>query len=448
MSTSDHVRVPTTTQPIAVRRASAQQRRTLLGIGLGNALETFDWSAYALFAPFFATQIFNPADPGAALLATFAVFGAGFLIRPFGAVAFGWLADRKGRKVSLIAAILCASAGLLLIGAAPTYQSAGLLGAAILLVARLLQGVAHTGEVAAAYTYIAEVAPPARRGLWSSVIYSSGLGATLLASLFGTLLTAILDHQQMTSWGWRIPFLAGAALGLFTLVLRRRMNEPEAFVKQIRDSAGEPKRSVLADVWRCRGAGARVFLLTAANAVFFYAWIVAGPSWAVTVAKLAPAEALLASCFALGAGVAVLPILGALSDRIGRRRSTYIYGIGVATLAYPLDQLGRGGAAWRFALAMTIAVVLFAFLGSMFPALLAELFPTGIRASGIALPYALAAVFFAGTAPFLQQWLNQRGSGVVFVAYIAVTALLGAVAMYFSPETRGIDLSPTGDPHP
>src|SRR5882724_11722902 len=172
MSTTDHA------QLVIARRASPEQRRTLLGIGLGNALETFDWAAYALFAPFFATQIFNPADPGAALLATFAVFGAGFLIRPFGAVAFGWLADRKGRKVSLIAAILCASAGLLLIGAAPTYQSAGLLGA-----------------------------------------------ATLLASLFGTLLTAILDHQQMTSWGWRIPFLAGAALGLFTLVLRRQMNE-------------------------------------------------------------------------------------------------------------------------------------------------------------------------------------------------------------------------------
>src|SRR5882757_4683561 len=258
MSTTDHA------QLVIARRASPEQRRTLLGIGLGNALETFDWAAYALFAPFFATQIFNPADPGAALLATFAVFGAGFLIRPFGAIAFGWIADRKGRKFSLIAAILCASAGLLLIGVAPTYEDAGLLGAAILLLARLLQGVAHTGEVAAAYTYIAEVAPPARRGLWSSVIYASGLTATLLASLLGTLLTAVLDHQQMTSWGWRIPFLAGAALGLLTLVLRRRMNEPEMFVKQIRDSAGEPKRSVLADVWRHRGAGARVFLLTAA----------------------------------------------------------------------------------------------------------------------------------------------------------------------------------------
>jgi len=219
MSTADHVHVTKTTNPDTARRASPEQRRTLLGIGLGNALETFDWAAYALFAPFFATQIFNPADPGAALLATFAVFGAGFLIRPFGAIAFGWIADRKGRKFSLIAAILCASAGLLLIGLAPTYENAGLLGAGILLLARLLQGVAHTGEVAAAYTYIAEVAPPARRGLWSSVIYASGLTATLLASLFGTLLTAILDHEQMTSWGWRIPFLAGAALGLFTLVI-------------------------------------------------------------------------------------------------------------------------------------------------------------------------------------------------------------------------------------
>lgn len=444
---SPHTRAPDGHAPV-VGASKGRHTRTLVGIGLGNGLESFDWAAYAVFAPFFATQIFDPANPAAALIATFAVFGAGFLARPFGAILFGWLADRKGRKFSLVAAVLCASVGLLLIGIAPTYRNSGLTGAAVLLFARLLQGVAHTGEVAAAYTYIAEVAPAKQRGLWSSSIYVSGLGAVTIATALGAALASHLGRAEMAAWGWRVPFIFGAGLGMLTLVLRRKMDETEAFTRQNNArQLGVAKPSIVRGLWTHRGAGVRVFILTGANAVFFYSWAVSGPSWAISVGRLDPVAALWAGVIAQTVCLAVLPMFGALSDKIGRRPSFFIYGIGVAILAFPLDRLGRSGVVWEFALAMTIALVLFAFVGSIFPALLAELFPISIRASGVAFPYALAAIAFAGTAPLLQQWLNQHGHGDLFVAYTAGLSLLGAVVMYFTRETKGLDLSDAKTSH-
>lgn len=438
-TSADHVRADRDMADITNR---ATRRSTLIGINVGMALETFDFTAYAIFAPFFARSIFNPADPTAALLATMAVFGAAFLVRPFGAVAFGWLADRKGRKFALISAVICASCGLLLVGLAPSYQTAGLTGACVLLFARLLQGVAHTGEVAAAYTYIAETAPSRSRGLWASSLYASSLIAVVIANIVGLILSSVMNQSQLTSWGWRIPFFIGACLGLLSLVLRRNMVETEAFMRQAaRGVMPQKKNPMWRELWNNKAAGARVFLLAGSNAVFFYAWAISGPSWGISILKLSPTHALWSAIIAQLVCVIALPFLGALSDRIGRRASYCIYGVAVAALSFPLHHLAQGGGTWQFALAMSIALFIFAFNGSMFPALLAELFPAGIRASGVALPYSLSAMVFAGTAPFLQQWLGQQGLGNVFVMYTAAMALLGAVVMIFTKETSRVDLT-------
>ncbi|MHA4854187.1 MFS transporter [Rhodococcus sp. MSC1_016] len=435
---------PSTTQvpghPAETPVSALRRRRSLIGVTLGNGLEVFDWTCYAVFAPFFAKALFNPANATSALLSTLVVFGVGFAIRPFGGLLFGWMADRFGRKHSLLVAIACASTGMLLIGLTPTYASVGVLSGAILLAARLLQGLAHTGEVAAAYTYIAEEAPPARRGLWSSSIYISGFLAIMAATIMGALLTTALSDHQMATWGWRLPFLIGAALGLITLYLRRGMDETHAFTSAAAKPASSP--SLLANLWTYRASGTRVFLLMASVTAMFYAWAVSGPTWAISVAHIDPTAALWAGVIALGVSASVLPLLGSLSDRIGRRRSFYIYGFGVAVTAFPLDHLARQGA-WQFGLGMTIALVLFAFVASILPAVLSELFPIGVRASGIAMPYALSAVVFGGTAPYLQQWTAQHNVSYLFVGYLASAALLGALVMRFTPETAGISLEPS-----
>lgn len=430
----------TAPHPVAAQ-PDKRARRTLLGVTLGNGLEVYDWTCYAVFAPFFASQVFDADDPTSALLSTLLVFGAGFVIRPFGGILFGWLADRHGRKTSLIAAILIASAGMILIACVPTYEVAGIGAGLLLLLARLLQGLAHTGEVAAAYTYVAEASAPDRRGLWSSSIYVSGFAAIMVATVLGAILNTILDDSHMTSWGWRIPFLIGAGLGLLTLVLRRNMDESSAYTKAAaeEDNEAAPHVSLARELWIHRGAGARVFLIMASLTAMFYAWAVSGPTWAIKVGGIAPTTALWCGVVALTISLPVLPLAGALSDRIGRRPTFYIYGVGAAMAAFPLDHLGRQGV-WQFCVAMTVALGLFAFAAAILPAVLSELFPTGVRASGIALPYALSAVAFGGTAPYLQQWTAQNDVSQIFVAYLAVAALIGAAVMYFSPETRGIRL--------
>ncbi|MEU7815322.1 MFS transporter [Pseudonocardia sp. NPDC049154] len=428
-------------------------RRNLAGVALGNALEWYDWTAYAVFASFFSTQIFAPEDPNAAILATFAVFAVGFAVRPVGGIFFGWLADRHGRKASLLLAIACASGGMLLIAVAPTYSQAGLLGAVVLLIARLLQGVAHTGEVAAAYTYVAEAAPARRRGLWASSIFTSGTAAILVATILGAILTSVLSKEAMTAWGWRLPFILGAVIALFTLYLRRKLDETEAFttkqqetqadrvVERTSSSAPAPKPGLVAGLWANRTAALRVFAMGAALGVFYYTWAIGAPSWAVSALKIPAQSALWASVIAQAIGLLALPLVGSLSDRIGRRPVMIAFGLLGALLAWPLDLLAHGGTAWHFGLAMTGGLLVFALLGAVYPAVIAEFFPTGVRASGIAVPYALAATLFAGTAPYLRQWLGQINLNGVFVAYVAATALLTAWVMFRAPETRGIDLT-------
>jgi MHS family alpha-ketoglutarate permease-like MFS transporter len=429
------------THSLPVLRADLErprgQRRTLLGVSLGNALEVFDWTAYAVLAPFFANQVFDAADPTSALLSTFLIFGAGFVIRPFGGVLFGWLADRRGRRASLMVAIGCASAGMALIAVVPTYDQAGVGAGVLLLAARLLQGLAHTGEVAAAYTYVAEEAPAGRRGLWSSAIYVSGYVAIMIATVLGAVLATALPADSMATWGWRIPFALGAALGVITLVLRRRLPETELFEQ--RAVADRGHRSIARDLWTHRAAGLRVFLLMGSLTAMFYAWVVSGPTWAISVAGLDRSSALWAGVIALAVGVVALPAFGAMSDRMGRRFNVIVFGVLTAILAFPLEWLGRQGLV-PFAVAMTVAVLVYSLVAAVLPALLCELFPTSVRASGVAVPYALSAVVFGGTAPYLQQWAAQAGHSSLFTGYLAAAGLLGAGLMVVTPETHTVDL--------
>lgn len=452
---SDPTDLSSTDTPVRPELTTARRRRNLAGVALGNALEWYDWTAYAVFASFFSTQIFAPEDPNAAILATFAVFAVGFAIRPVGGIFFGWLADRHGRKTSLLVAIACASGGMLLIAVAPTYSQAGLFGAVVLLIARLLQGVAHTGEVAAAYTYVAEAAPRRRRGLWASSIFTSGTAAILVATILGAILTSVLSQEAMTEWGWRLPFVLGAVVALFTLYLRRNLDETEAFTADQEDGPSAKgaassatdsvppasKPSLVAGLWANRTAALRVFAMGAALGVFYYTWAIGAPAWAVSALNIPAQSALWASVIAQAVGLLALPLVGALSDRIGRRPVMIAFGLLGAALAWPLDLLARGGTAWHFGLAMTGGLLIFSLLGAVYPAVIAEFFPTGVRASGIAVPYALSATIFAGTAPYLRQWLGQIDLNGVFVAYVAATALLTAWVMLRAPETRGIDLT-------
>ncbi|HEX6359273.1 MFS transporter [Actinophytocola sp.] len=413
--------------------------RTIVGTGIGNAIEWYDWNVYIVFAPFFAQQFFNPADPLSAMLSTLAIFAVGFVLRPLGGLLFGWIADRHGRRPSMLLAISLASAGSLLIGVSPTYAGVGVVASLLLLLARLLQGLAHGGEIASSYTYIAEMAPPRRRGLWSSTIFVSGMSAILVATVLGAGLTTMLTEAQMTEWGWRIPFVIGGVLGIVAIFLRRGLDETHAFAKT-RNSEPRPARpSILRGMWTYRAALARVFGLSLGGTVFFYTWAVAAPAYAISVGGMDATAALWAGVAATALGIALLPLAGHLSDRFGRRPSFVVFGLGAAAVTFPLDRLIQDES-WQLLVAMSIAMALIAVSAAIAPAALAELFPTHVRASGFAVPYSLAVALTGGTAPYLQAWLSSRGLGDVFLGYSVALLVLVAVVAGFMPETKGKNL--------
>jgi len=223
--------ITTTTTPSEPARTQALggvlRTRSMIATGLGNILEWFDWTIYAIFASYIAKAMFDPSDPSSALLLTLAIFAVGFISRPLGGIVFGTLADSYGRKSVLLISMVLMGIGSLIITLAPSYESIGGVASLIILAARLLQGFAHGGEATASYTYLAEIAPKERRGLWSSSMYfSAGLGS-LLASLVGAFLTNAISAEDMNAWGWRIPFALGAFLTIVVLFLRRNMMESE-----------------------------------------------------------------------------------------------------------------------------------------------------------------------------------------------------------------------------
>jgi len=415
--------------------------RAIAGTSAGNALEWYDWNTYAVFAPFFAKQFFNPQDSVSALLSTLAVFAVGFAMRPLGGYLFGLMADRRGRRISMLLSVGLAASSSMLIGLAPSYATVGVVASVLLMSARLMQGLAHGGEIAASHTYIAEIAPARRRGLWSSSIYVSGMSATLLATVLAAAMNIVLSTDAMSGWGWRVPFLLGGIFGIVVLSLRRTLNESQAFERHRSTGEAAPTRtSPWRGLWEHRRAALRVAGLTLGGTVFFYTWSVAAPTYAISSKRMDPSTALWAGVTAILILIGVLPFAGALSDRIGRRPNFLIFSVGAAALSFPLNRLIRGEF-WQLALAMSVALILTALVVSILPALFAELFPTHIRAAGIGIPYSISVAIAGGTAPYLQHWLSEQHHGDVFLWYTIALLLIGATVIVVTPETRAKPLT-------
>ncbi|WP_037367284.1 MFS transporter [Amycolatopsis orientalis] len=414
------------------------RRRTLFGLGAGNAMEWFDWNVYATFASFFAAQFFNAHSAVSALLSTLAVFAVGFAARPVGGWVFGWIADRKGRQLAMALTVAIAAAGSLVIGLSPTYGQIGVGASVILVVARLAQGLAHGGELPSAQTYIAEVAPPARRGLWSSLIYFSGTCGVLVGTLLGAVLSGVLTHEQMLSFGWRIPFILGGVFGIYSLYVRLRMRETEVFQASKKGGAKE-KGQIWQTIKQHPKLLAQVVGLTVGATVIYYMWAVAAPSYAITVRGVPPTGALWAGVFANVVFLIALPLWGMLSDRIGRKPVLFIAIAGLLLLSFPLNAM-VGHQAWQLFVAMSIALIFMAGFSSIGPAIYAEIFPTRIRAVGVGVPYSIAVAAFGGTAPYLQTLFAGNGHPSLFIIYGIVLMVISALVTFTLPETRGVDL--------
>jgi MHS family alpha-ketoglutarate permease-like MFS transporter len=410
--------------------------RSILGASGGNLVEWYDWYAYSAFTLYFAPALFPKSDPTAQLLSAAAIFAVGFVMRPLGAWIMGVYADRHGRKAGLTLSVTLMCAGSLLIAATPSFASVGLLAPAMLLIARLMQGLSVGGEYGASATYLSEIATSRHRGFYSSFQYVTLIAGQLIALCLALLLQAILSPAELEAWGWRIPFVIGGALAIAVFFIRRRMEETKDFLAT---KAEGPARSTGLALFRDHPrAVALVIGLTAGGTVAFYAYSIYMQKFLVNTAGFGRETATAIMTGALFCYMLMQPVVGALSDRIGRRPLLIAFGVLGTLGTVPLFRAiaGTAGHPWlAFALVMCglIAVSGYTAINAVVKA---ELFPAHIRALGVALPYAIANAIFGGSAEYVALLFKSLGAEQGFYWYVAGLIAISLIVFVRMSDTR------------
>lgn len=399
---------------------NAQRLRGVFSGSAGNLLEYYDWYVYSAFALYFAHAFFPHGSPTAELLNTAAVFAVGFLMRPVGGWLMGVMADRYGRRAALTVSVSAMCAASLIIALCPTYEQIGLAAPTVLVLARLVQGLSLGGEYGASATYLAEVSKPEHRGFWSGFLYVTlvmgQLGAMAVLLLMQYVL---LTPEQITAWGWRVPFVIGAAGALLIFWLRRNMEESATFKKK----QDEGERGGLAVLSQHPRAVATVIGLTIGGTVSFYTFTIYMQKFLANSLGFGKDTATLISAGALLVFATMQPAFGALSDRIGRKPLLVAFGVLSTLGTVPLmSALSATHSPWG---AFGLIIVAFAMISgytAINPVVKAELFPTRIRALGVAFPYAVTVSIFGGTAEYVALWSKQAGHESWFFWYVSACA--------------------------
>ena len=398
----------------------------IVGASSGNLVEWFDFYVYAFCAIYFAPAFFPSDDPTVQLLNTAGVFAAGFLMRPIGGWIFGRLADRHGRKNSLMISVLMMCGGSLIIACLPTYASIGTWAPALLLLARLIQGLSVGGEYGTTATYMSEVALRGQRGFFASFQYVTLIGGQLLAVLVVVILQQLLTEDELRAYGWRIPFVVGAIAALISLMLRRSLKETSSAETRQDKEAG-----TIRGLFRNHAAAfVTVLGYTAGGSLIFYTFTTYMQKYLVNTAGMNAKSASYVMTGALFLFMILQPVFGMLSDRIGRRNSMLLFGaLGTIFTVPLLMALKTVSSPFMAFVLVTLALCIVSFYTSISGLVKAEMFPPQVRALGVGLAYAVANAVFGGSAEYVALGLKTLGMENTFYWY--VTAMM-AVAFLFS----------------
>jgi len=418
-------------------RSRSDSLKAVFRVVSGNFLEMYDFMVYGYYAGDIARTYFPGDSTYASLLLTLLTFAAGFVMRPVGAIVLGAYIDRHGRRKGLILTLALMAVGTLTVAVLPGYATLGVLAPLLVLAGRLLQGFSAGVELGGVSVYLAEIATPGHRGFYCSWQSASQQVAVVFAALLGLLLQRLLSPAQVADWGWRVPFLVGCLIVPFLFLIRRSLEETEAFLARPQHpSAAQIYRSIL-DNWRIVLLGMAMVLMTT---VSFYLITAYTPTFGRTVLHLSASDTFVVTLCVGVSNFVWLPLMGALSDRSGRRAPLLACAVAVLLTAYPVLHwlVAAPGFGRLLAAELWLSFVYASYNGAMVVAL-TEIMPVEVRTAGFSLAYSLATTL-GGSSLAISQWLihatGNRAAPGLWLSFAAACALLAIVLIYRDPARR------------
>lgn len=400
---------------------------------LANVLEFYDFAVYAYVAGIIGKVFFPSHDPVTSLMSAFAVFGVGYLARPLGGIVIGRMGDVMGRKPALIFSFVLMAVSTFATGLIPGYATIGIAAPVLIVLARLLQGFSVGGEAGNAMAFIVEWASPNKRGLYGSLQQSSSTSGFLLGSVIVAWISMSVSPAAMSAWGWRIPFFLGSLIGPVGLYMSRHVEETPAF-RDLHETRGRLALPSETSPWLLV---ARAFSFTILWTVAYYVFLVYMPTFTKTYAHLSQSEALWSNAVGLIAVILVMPLVGVLSDRVGRKPLLLASSLCFLVLPYPIFSVLLSGASLAEIMAAQVVFgIALALISGIGPATISEIFPTHNRSTLMSIGYALAVAIFGGFAPFIATSLIAvSGIPIAPVFFVMAAAIIGLIVTAWLKET-------------
>ncbi|WP_269806196.1 MFS family transporter [Pseudomonas putida] len=413
------------------RPLTRKERTTaIVGVCSGNLVEWYDFFIYAYTSIYFASLFFPAGDQTSQLLATAGIFAVGFFMRPLGGWIFGYIADTRGRKISMIISVFMMCGGSLMIAVMPTYATVGVAAPVLLVVARLMQGLSVGAEYGTGATYISEVSRAGRRSFYGSFQYMTIIAGQLLALLTVAVLQLVLSEQDLKAWGWRVPFLIGALASIVVVYLRRTMRETATAQGMKSKEAGS-----LRGLMQHKRAVLLTFTITIGCSLYFYTFTAYMQKFLVVSVGIPAPTVSIIMASALVIFMFAQPVFGMLADKIGVRRNMIIFGLLSTFLVIPLLSAIKSVQDPLSAFALVVAGLLIAaFYTPVTGVLKADFFPPTVRALGVGLPYAVGAAMFGGSAEYVALSFRSLGMEQYFYLYVAAIGAITLVSSLLMPD--------------
>ena len=411
-----------------------QRRRAFIGATSGHLIEWYDYGVYGFLAVYIGQAFFVSDNPTTSLLSSFAAFALSFFIRPLGGLFFGPLADKIGRRRTLITVLVMMSGSTFLIGLAPTYESVGIAAPILLVLIRCIQGFSAGGEIGTITSFISEYAGPGRRGFSTSWLMVTAVLGLVLGGVVANGMTYFFGAESMQNGGWRIPFLLAGPMGLVSMYIRLKLEDSPEFLALLH--SGETSKAPLREVWQWKRSIALVFFIISLHSSIFYLVLTFASTYMSKILGFSSGVTLLYVFSASVTSAAVMPLGGMFTDRYGRKNFLLVVAV-LATLAmYWLFHSAKGATPFTFLAPLMAVAILFGLYASSTYATMSELLPTKVRSTGIAIAYNIPVAMFGGSAPLISTWLIQWTGDLSSPWYFYVsTGIASIVALLFLRES-------------